>query len=252
MSAPVAGIRPEPGTVPAGAQTELSSGTIPPAKPNPRALLVGDSTLLAVERYRVESTFRGFDYVYSAESCRTLGIPSCGDPPIPPNALDTILDADGMFDFVVIMAGYDEWWTSFPASFDLVVQAARSKGAQHIVWLTYREGVGYIAPDGASANEAFVRNNQTLRAKLASGDYPDLVLADWYSYSAPTAGWLSDDGIHLTKSGGRGVADYISRWIAFLAGLPCPMPWAPGEPIDAVCPNPDLHGPVTDIAALYS
>ena len=40
--------------------------------------------------------------------------------------------AQGSFDDVVVMAGYDEWWNSFPDSFDEVVDAARGKGCpQH-------------------------------------------------------------------------------------------------------------------------
>ncbi len=256
----VTGNRPPSSAAIAASQTEISSAPAVATEstestviqqPPARVLLVGDSTLLAVERYRVLSAFRGFDYIYSAESCRTLGVPSCGDPPLPPNALQAILAADGTFDIVVVMAGYDEWWTSFPNSFDLVVDASRSKGAERIIWLTYREGVGYVGPDGATANEAFVRNNQTLRDKTSSGQFPDVVLADWYSYSAPTTKWLSEDGIHLTKVGARAVADYISRMIAFVQGLPCPMPWVAGGPIDQVCQNPDLHGPVADIKSLY-
>lgn len=255
---PIAEARPPSSAAVAAVENQITSppsiGSAPAAvavAPLSRVLLVGDSTLLAVERYRALGSFRGFDYVYSAESCRTLGVPSCGDPPVPPNALEAILAADGQFDHVVVMAGYDEWWTSFPQSFDLVVQAARSKGARHIIWLTYREGVGYVAPDGSSANEAFVRNNQTLRDKIATGEYPDVLLADWYRYSGSAENWLANDGIHLKPSGARGVADYISRWIAYLEGRPCPMPWAPGGPIDAFCPNPDLHEPVSDIDAMY-
>jgi hypothetical protein len=238
--------------VPATAATATSAaGSTTTVSPPPRALLIGDSTLLAVERYRVLGVLLGFEYVYSAESCRTLGVPSCGDPPVPPNALEAIVAADGMFDTVVVMAGYDEWWTSFPQSFDEVYAAAVAKGATTVLFLTFREGVGYVAPDGSTANEAFVRNNVTVRERAASGRYPALRIADWFAYTATTTDWLASDGIHLTHVGARGVADYISRWIAHLAGRPCPMPWERGGPIDAPCPNPDTHGPVSDVMDLY-
>jgi hypothetical protein len=217
----------------------------------PRVLLVGDSTLLAVRSYDVLDVFRGFDGDYEAASCRTLGVPSCGDEPVPPNAVETIAAAEGDYDAVVIMAGYDEWWTSFPTSFDDVVAAARAKGAEHIVWLTYREGVGYTAPDGATANEAFVRNNATVREKVASGSHPDVTIADWFRYTADSTTWLTRDGIHLSPQGARAVADYISRYIAFLYALPCPAPWVAGATVEPVCSNPDDHGPVADIDSLY-
>ncbi|MGH9134286.1 MAG: hypothetical protein ACRDZZ_10150, partial [Ilumatobacteraceae bacterium] len=195
-----------------------------------------------------------FDPVYEAASCRTLGVPSCGRPPVPPNSVETIDAAIGRFDVVVIMAGYDEWWTTFPSSFDAVNAASRAKGARRIVWLNYREGVGYIAPDGSTANEAFVRNNQTLRDKVASGTDPDVVIADWYGYTSTstTQTWITSDGIHLTFRGAYGVADYISRTLANLEGRPCPQPWFVGGPLDAPCPDPDAHGPPADVVALYT
>jgi hypothetical protein len=149
------------------------------------------------------------------------------------------------------MAGYDEWWTSFPASFDRVMEAARGKGATRTVWLTFREGVAYRLPDGSIANEAFVRNNATLRASVGSGRYPDAILADWFAYSARSRAWLTRDGIHLTRVGAFGVADYISRVIAHLEGRSCPMPWEPGRSTAEVCPDPDLHDTVADVRALY-
>jgi hypothetical protein len=149
------------------------------------------------------------------------------------------------------MAGYDDWWTVFSSSFDQVVAAARAKGARKIVWLTFREGVGYVNPSGASANEAFVKNNETLREKVASGQFPDVVLADWHSYTATTSGWLASDGIHLTVAGSYGAADYISRYLAHLETRACPMPWVAGAAVDVPCPNPDTHGPVADILSLY-
>ena len=215
-----------------------------------RVLLVGDSTLLAVGSYGLLHVFQGFDDVYEAASCRTLGVPSCGRNPVP-NSVATINAADGRFDAVVIMAGYDEWWTTFPDSFEAVNAAARAKGARRIIWLSYREGVGYTMPDGSTANEAFVRNNATLREKVASGDNPDVVLADWYGYTSATPTWLHSDGIHLTFTGAHGVADYISRTIANLEGRPCPQPWVAGGPIDAPCPAPDDHGPPADVVSLY-
>jgi len=214
-------------------------------------LLIGDSTLLAVDRYNGYEALRGFDYVYDAESCRTLGIPSCGDGPVPPNAVEAIGAAAGNFDDVVIMAGYDEWWNSFPDSFDEVVGAARAKGARNIIWLTYPEGVEYKLLTGERADEAFIRNNETLREKVASGAYPDVLLALWYPHVRAEDGWISRDGIHLTVDGAFGAADYIARWVAHAEGLPCPMPTVPGGAVEPICSNPDTQPPIADVRALY-
>lgn len=212
------------------------------AAPTSRVLLIGDSTLLAVEKYNAFESLRGFEYVYDAESCRTLGVISCGARPKPPNSVEAINGAEGSFDIVVIMAGYDEWWTSFPSSFDKVVAASRAKGARHIVWLSYREGVAYETPSGDKASEAFVKNNETLRTKVSDPQFGDVLLLDWFGYTNDTSDWLTRDGIHLTLAGAHGVANYISRIVAHLDGRPCPV--GDGElPVSSVCPNPDTVGP---------
>ncbi len=237
--------------------TPLASTTIPTSATTlalrgvPRVLLIGDSTLLAVERYNGFRALQGFEYAFDAKSCRTLGIPSCGDPPLPPNTVETIAAADGVFDYLVVMAGYDEWWTSFPDSFDEVVEAARAKGTRNIIWLTYPEGVEYKLLTGERADEAFIKNNQTLRDKVASGSYTDVLLAQWYPHTSGDSGWLTQDGIHLTIDGALGVADYISRWVAFVEKLPCPMPTVPGGTIEAICPNPDTQPLIANVVALY-
>ena len=212
----------------------------------PRVLLVGDSTLLAVESYNAVEGLEGFEADLEVASCRTLGIPSCGDPPVPPNAVDVISSAQGPYDVVVVMAGYDEWWTSFPESLREVGDAARTQGAETLLFLTFREGVGYIDPAGRTATEAFVRNNETLRAVEASGEIPELVVADWYGYTSGSAAfqWLTSDGIHLTQLGAFAVGDYISRWVAHVlrAGVPrrtrprraVPEPGRSGRPAVAV------------------
>lgn len=248
-------------TKPAADPTVVPGATAIPAAPTtqatgpkprvPRVLLIGDSTLLAVDRYNGYRALLGFKYVFDAKSCRTLGIPSCGQRPLPTNAVEAIGNADGTFDDVVIMAGYDEWWTSFPTSFDKVVTAARAKGARHIIWLTYPERVKYKLLTGEQANESFVKNNQTLRDKVASGAFPDVLLAQWYPHTPADSGWFSRDGIHLTLDGALGVADYIARWIAHTEGLPCAKPTVPGGAIEPVCSNPDMQRPIADVTALY-
>jgi hypothetical protein len=236
---------------PGDSAAEATSTTPAPAGP-PRAMVVGDSTLLAVEAYERLDVFRGFDLAYDAKSCRTIGVPSCAvPPPAPPNVVETIDEASGPFDVVVVMAGYDEWWTSFPDSFDDAIEAARARGASQIIWLTYVESPVYRGLSESPLTEALTQNNQTLRDKVASGGYADVTLADWDSYVVAHPDWLEPDGIHLTYAGAVGVADYISRLIAFHSGLPCPAPTVVGGPIDDPCPDPATMPPIDDVLALY-
>jgi hypothetical protein len=217
------------------------SPSVAPEPTRPRVLLVGDSTLRAVDRYDTVAELQGFDWTLETASCRTLGVPSCGDAPRPPNTVETILASDGPWDIIVVMAGYDEWWTSFPDSVREVAEASRQHGARTLLVLNFREGVGYVAPDGRTATEAFERNNATLREFTESGEIPELVVGDWYGYtSGPKQdGWLQRDGIHLTRRGASAVAAYISRWVAHLSRRPCPS----NASETAVCANPDVEGP---------
>lgn len=235
-------------------EADTSSTTSTTAAPSgpPRAMVVGDSTLLAVEAYERLDVFGGFELVYDAKSCRTVGVPSCAvPPPAPPNVVETIDEADGPFDVVVVMAGYDEWWTSFPDSFDETVEAARAKGASQIIWLTYVESPVYRGLSESPLTEALTKNNETLRDKVARGDYTDVTLADWNTYVVDHPDWLEPDGIHLTYAGAVGVADYISREIAFHRGLPCPAPTAVGGAVADPCPDPATIEPIDDVLALY-
>jgi hypothetical protein len=191
------------------------------------------------------------DPVYEARSCRLLAVPSCGRNPAP-NTVEVVNTSEGIFDVVVIMAGYDEWYTTFADSFDQVVASSRAKGAKRIVWLSYPEGVDYLLPDGTPGNESLVNINQIMRDKLASGAFPDVVIADWFNYASAQADWFNKDDIHLSPTGATGVADYISRKVAFTASLPCPTPREPGVPAEVPCPDPDASGPLADVVAVYS
>ena len=213
-------------------------------------LLVGDSTLLAVEAYHALHALTGMDPVYEAKSCRLLAVPSCGKNPAP-NSVEVIDTAEGVFDIVVIMAGYDEWYDTFAASFDQVVASSRAKGAKRIIWLSYPENVDYLLPDGTPGNDSLVNINQIMRDKLATGAFPDVMIADWFNYASLAEGYWTRDDIHLSPTGAYGVADYISRKVAFTASLPCPWPREPGAPVEVPCPDPDASGPVIDVVTLY-
>jgi hypothetical protein len=210
-----------------------------------RVLLMGDSTLAGVRWYtNSQHALSGSTFLLDVESCRRLVVPSCRgrEGRAPPTAVHAIQSATGPIDVVVIMTGYNDWYTSFDASFEQIVAASRAKGATAIVWLTYRE---------AAQAERFRPQNEILRAKLASGAYPDVHLADWNAYTASNANWFTSDGIHFTITGAYGAADYISRAVASLSNEPCPAPWAIGGAIETPCSWPDARAGTVDPLALY-
>lgn len=220
-----------------------------------RVLLVGDSTLAGVRWYQhSQQALRGSTFVLDAESCRRLSGVSCRgrENRVPDNAAEAIRARGGPFDVVVIMTGYNDWYTEFGRGFEQVVDAARRSGASEIVWLTYRERTDYRNPTGgASQLESFRAANADLRARVASGAWPDVTIAGWNAYtsSADSDAWFTSDGIHLTLAGSYGVADFISRTIAARHGEPCPGPSGTGG--GSPCSLPGAGTALVDTLATY-
>jgi hypothetical protein len=220
---------------------------VPPARP--RVLVVGDSSFAGMRWSGTLDVLRGADFITDLQSCRRLiGVSCRGREGFAPQTAEQAVRSAGRgFDIVVVVTGYNDGSASFSRGFDAVVAAARHNGALRIVWATYREGTTYRSPGGLSYASVFAGHNAVLRAKLGSGANPDVVVADWWGYSAGQPQWFLD-GVHFRPVGAVAAADWISRWVARVAGRPCPV-WgsAPG----GVCENPDLAGPPLHIWSLY-
>jgi hypothetical protein len=123
-----------------------------------------------------------------------------------------------------------------------MIAQARAKGIDRVIWLTYRDQVGYVSPGGVSNSAAFALNNRYLHSVMAAGWYPELILADWNAYSRRHPSWLTADGVHLTVEGAPQAGIYVSRKLAFLERRPCPRtiggPTTPG----GWCADPDVTG----------
>jgi hypothetical protein len=223
--------------------------------PPVRALLVGDSTMAGIRWYGSSRVALAGDVAYTleAESCRRLAQPSCrsreGGHPRP--VAQVVAAATGPVDVLVVQAGYDDAPGSFVTSFERVVGAARAKGIGQVVWLTYRSSATYVfAGFNRSLGNGYAAMNASLRELVASGAYPEVILADYERYTSQAASWFEADGIHLTRLGAYGTADYIARHIAAANALPCPAPATPGGPPDRWCSVPDAL-PAVDVGALY-
>ncbi|MGB3734084.1 MAG: SGNH/GDSL hydrolase family protein [Ilumatobacter sp.] len=216
-----------------------------------RVLMVGDSTLAVVRNVRAsQDLFVGFDPVLDAQGCRRLVWPSCfsdSDLRTPNTVEEAILGTPGVVDVVVVMAGYNDWNDPFGMFVDTIMSAARSKGARHVVWLTFSEG----RQPGSSATAIGVYAENTRDLWASAPRHPDLVVADWRTYNSRSVGWMGSDGVHMKTRGGYGLADYISRWIAHLDGRACTAPLAPGGTPQDPCPSPNSATRVPDIAGLY-
>lgn len=213
--------------------------------PPVRALVLGDSALASL-RWATGSANAvvGFEHTLDLETCRRLYTLSCpgrtGAPP--PTAYEALAAHGPGYDTLVLAVGYNEFPLYMAESFDRVVTRARSLGYRRIVWWTLRHR-------GATTNAG--RNDRTVRDLVASGAYPDVVIADWAAYSAAHPEWFVADGVHHQLAGAYAAADYLSRKVAAVEGRPCPLPDVPSGRLAAVCPDPDRTGPTAQLAALY-
>jgi hypothetical protein len=209
-------------------------------------LMISDSAFAGIRWTGPLSLLQGAAWDARLESCRRLIGVSCRGregyaPPTAVTELSTV--PAGVYRILFVATGYNDWSGLFPSGVEAVMSRARAKGIDRVVWLTYREQVGYVSPGGVSNQQSFAANNRHLVSVLASGRYPELIIADWNSYSRWRPSWLTADGVHLTAVGAPEAARYLSRKLAFLERRPCPGditgPTTPG----GWCADPDVTGP---------
>jgi hypothetical protein len=227
-----------------------ASTTPPPVNEFPAGdsdvLMISDSAFAGLRWTGAISLLQGAAWDARLESCRRLIGVSCRGrngyaPPTAATELSTV--PAGAHRVLFVATGYNDWSGLFPSGVEAVMSRARAKGIDRVVWLTYLEQVGYVSPGGVSNQATFAANNRHLVSVLASGRYPELIVADWNSYSRWRPSWLTADGVHLTATGVPEAASYLSRKLAFLERRPCPGdiggPTTPG----GWCADPDVTGP---------
>jgi hypothetical protein len=237
--------------------------TSPPTLPDPattieavkgKVFLLGGSSLAGLQWNTVtQEAFQGFEYTFDAESCRRLYVTSCAAlRDRPPTTSTQAVIAEGAGHYTMVhMGGYNDSGAGFRQGFTKVVEAARAVGIKQIVWLNYRTPPDYEPPENLDSVNNYKANNAILADLLASGEYADVVVADWNKYSLNEDHWFVDN-VHLSDFGSWGVADYISRKVAFLDGRACPQPRKKGDEPQNPCPDPDLKPPDVDFSSLYS
>lgn len=247
------------GTVAAAANQIVAPADVPSemavrADPQQRAVVIGDSAISALRWVpRADTAIVGFEHTLDLESCRRLFYPSCRgrEGRVPPTARQALDFHGDKYTTLVVATGYNDGSSGFAASFDAIVKRARELDYTRIVWWTLRSDVDYVAPGSVANHQTFAVNNQVVVDLLATGNYPDVVLADWGGYTAAKAEWFVTDGVHYRAIGAWAASDYLSRKMAFIEGRPCPVPIAPDAAPENPCPDPDITGPVADIEALY-
>jgi hypothetical protein len=218
------------------------------------AIVIGDSAISALRWVPgADNAIIGFDHTLDLESCRRLLAPSCRgrEGRTPPTVYEALGTYGDRYEVLVVATGYNDGTAGYADAFRAIVARARSLGYQQVVWWTLRSDVDYVSPGSVGNHATFAQNNQVIDDLLASGQFPDVVLADWDEYTADQAEWFVTDGVHYRAVGAWAASDYLSRKMAFLEGRPCPMPTTPNGLRDDPCPDPDVTGPIADIEALY-
>ena len=213
---------------------------------NTPVVVISDSAHAGIRWNGALSYLQGAAFDARLESCRRLIGSSCRgrEGYAPRTAVSEIQTLPyGQYHTLVMLTGYNDWSGTFPWAVDAVMAAARAKGIQRVVWWTYRENVGYVSPSAASNHASFAKNNAYLHTLPPSGRYPDLVLADWHTYSLHQPAWFTSDGVHLTVGGASQSAIYISRKLAFLERRPCPAGIGGTVAPGGWCADPDATGP---------
>ena len=237
-----------------GAADPVSERAVRLDPPDP-AVVIGDSSIAALRWVPgADNAVIGFDHLLDLESCRRLFFESCRgrEQRKPPTVYEALEFHGERFNTLVVATGYNDGTSQFASSFRAVVERARAYGYRRIVWYTLRSGVDYVSPGQLGNHEAFAANNRVLRELVATGDYPEVEIADWGGYSADEVDWYVTDGVHFRQLGAWAAADYLTRKMAFLDGRACPIPTSPGEPVDDPCPDPDVTGPIAEIESLYT
>jgi hypothetical protein len=217
------------------------------------ALLVSDSAWLGLKNYAAIDAVQGFDHTLDLGSCRRRVATSCRnyDDHVPITMYEEIVLRGRTTSTLIVATGYNDSDHNFVSDFELIIQLTRSLGYERVVWLTLRDDVTYRSPGGFGFGEVFSNNNATLKALVASGDYPEVTIADWSTYANAHPEWFATDGIHVRRAGPWAAADYISRKMAFIEQKPCAQPLALGQTVQNPCPDPDITGLQADLDSLY-
>ncbi|TML65763.1 MAG: hypothetical protein E6G14_15955 [Actinobacteria bacterium] len=168
----------------------------------PKVTLIGDSVSDRMERNpdALASLTDGFRLNLQTRGCRTLVLTGCtiaGQTVPPPTAL-RVVQRFGRYlgSFVVVEVGYNDDPARYRRDLDTVMRTLQRFHVKTVIWLTLRDPVG-----------AFTGMNQLI--ETAPRRWPQLVIADWNSYSAGHPDWFDEDGIHPTPLGAANLGQFV-------------------------------------------
>ena len=181
------------------------------AATKPKVTVIGDSVADQMEHNpaALASLNDGYRLNLQTRGCRNLVTPSCaiaGSSGPPPTALQ-VVNRFGKWlgKIVVVNVGYNDDPALYGHDLDTVMRALQDARVKTVVWLTLRD-----------SQHAYQIINKDIRA--AAKTWPQLVIADWDSYSANHPDWFATDGFHPTPLGAANLGRFIHAAIQRATG----------------------------------
>lgn len=192
----------------------------------PRVTFIADSVadVLLFNPGPFQTLAQGLDLQVLAQPCRKLVDPGCPaeNSDHPPSALDTIEQVGTQLGpEVAIEVGYNDFYDSYAAGLDRVMNALVAAGVQHVVWVTLVETEG-----------TWAQINELIRA--APSRWPQVTVADWAPVAAGKSSWFVDDA-HMNYEGAVAFAEFLHPYLIAACGAPCAPPPPPPPPAPRFC-----------------
>lgn len=223
--------------------TMSESIKVMPTRKKVDALLLGDSTMAALRWFEQGTvSLTGFNYRVDAESCRSIAGWSCygREYRTPKNAVRTLEEFEGLLDYVVLMAGYDNSVKRVGEELRRIIETAKIRDVKLII-LNYKESLKFPSPGSRGKRSIYADFNAILRDVAVEGGSNHVIIADWNSFSWGKSNWFQTDGIHLNVEGAVALGLYISHVVASVSDNPCPF--TENYP----CPFPEMIDPRIDL-----
>jgi hypothetical protein len=173
----------------------------------PRVTLITDSVAGAVwfDPAARWVASKGVDLFLEPGQGRMLG--STDPNAVPETALQLIPQLGSRLGQTVVMfIGDNDYYSTYAQNVATADAELRAAGVTRIVWVTL-----HVSPDHMSY--AFM--NDAIAAAVAA-DPAHVSAADWNGYSTGHPEWFQGDGVHLTGSGPRALAQFLHRTLVQL------------------------------------
>jgi len=173
-----------------------------------RVTLVGDSVPEALEYVSSAEArlARGMALRLNLKVCRRLVQASCSfQGSAPTTALEAVESyGTSLGDVLIVDVGYNESSAGYGARIDEIMRTALRQGVHGVVWVTLRES------STSRCVSIYHATNAQIRA--AAARWPQLVVADWNSYSDGKP-WFRSDGLHLNPAGALSLATFLRPFV---------------------------------------